>query len=254
MKLKLGLKLWSINSNLIVNAKKLIEQNIFQYIELTYIPQTSIAPFQIDVPYIIHITTEKHGLNIGDKRLVDKNFQIIEKCLNVADQLNANYLILHPGFGDIENTMMFLQEIEDKRILVENMPKIGMNNETLIGYSPEHIKRLIGRKFGFCFDLNHAIKASVSLHIPYKKYIKKFLEIQPKMFHISDGKITIEKDEHLHIGDGEYDFSYLLKLVIKSNSNMVTLETPRYNDSLYDDISNVNKLLNILKYLNSNKI
>jgi len=41
-------------------------------------------------------------------------------------------LILHPGFGSANDTIEFLNSINDKRILMENMPKVGLNNEEMI--------------------------------------------------------------------------------------------------------------------------
>ena len=243
MKIKFGLKLWSTNSKLLNEAKELIENGLFQYIELTLIPNTKIAPFlktKTKVPYIIHITTEKYGVNIADKEKEEFNLKTIDNCIEWADKLDAKYLILHPGFGLIGNAMKFLEMIEDKRILIENMPKVGLNNEKMIGYTPEQIKKLIDNKFGLCLDLNHVIKAAVSLRRPYKEFIKEFLRSNPKMFHISDGKLNNEKDEHLNIGEGDYDFGFLISCIKRSNSKYVTLETPRANsNSLKEDLKNL---------------
>ena len=223
-----GLKLWSTNSSLLIEAKKLLEKDIFHYIELTPIPNTEITPFlEAEAPYIIHITTERYGLNIADKEKKEFNLKTIDNCITWADKLDAKYLILHPGFGLIDNAIKFLTNIDDRRILIENMPKIGLNNEKMIGYTPEQIKKLVNERFGFCLDLNHAIKAAVSLNKDYKRFITEFLELNPKMFHISDGSLNNEKDEHLPIGEGDYDFEFLMNCIKKNESKYVTLETPR---------------------------
>ena len=246
MKIKIGLKLWSTNSNVLNEAKELIERGLFQYIELMPIPKTEILPFLdqlYNVPYIIHITTEKHGVNIADKNKEEYNLKTIDNCITWADKLNANYLILHPGFGLIDNAIEFLNKIDDKRILIENMPKVGLNDENMIGYTPEQIENLVGDKFGLCLDLNHAIKAAVSLKRPYKEFIEEFLKLKPKMFHIADGKLNSEKDEHLNIGEGDYDFEFLMSCVKDAKSKCVTLETPRTKlNSLEEDLNNLEKL------------
>ena len=248
IKIKFGLKLWSTNSNLLNEAKELIERGLFQYIELMPIPKTEILPFLdrlYNVPYIIHITTERHGLNIADKEKVEFNLKTIDNCLEWADKLNAKYLILHPGFGLIDTAIEFLRDINDKRILIENMPKVGLNGESMIGYSPEQIKKMMGKRFGLCLDLNHAIKAAVSLKVNYKLFIEEFLKLNPKMFHISDGKLNNEKDEHLNIGEGDYDFEFLMSCVKENKLKYVTLETPRLNqETLEADIRNINALKN----------
>lgn len=246
--IKIGLKLWSTNSNVLNEAKELIERGLFQYIELMPIPKTEILHFLdqlYNVPYIIHITTEKHGVNIADKNKEEYNLKMIDNCITWADKLNAKYLVLHPGFGSANDTTEFLKSINDKRILIENMPKVGLNNEKMIGCTPEQIKGLMDNKFGLCLDLNHAIKAAISLRRPYKEFVQEFLKLKPKMFHISDGKLNNEKDEHLNIGEGDYDFDFLMSCVKRNKFKYITLETPRNLNSFDNDINNLKKLINL---------
>lgn len=242
--MKFGLKLWSTDTELTDQAIHLIDEKIFDYIELFVVPDTRISPFIIDVPYAIHIPHEKFGVNISERSKKEYNLQKINESIRWADALNAKYLILHPGVGRMENTIDFLETIDDKRILIENMPKLGLRGEKMVGYAPKQIKSLMGDKFGLCLDLNHAIKASVSLRTSYKEFIEEFLKLQPKMFHISDGKLNDEKDEHLNIGEGEYDFEFLMSCVKEAKSEYVTLETPRTNLNSFDeDLKNLERLI-----------
>lgn len=246
MNIYYGLKLWSSNNDLLDDVAMLIKPNLFQYIELTPIPHTVIDPFlALDIPYIIHITTERHGVNIADKEKRGFNLEIINHCIEWADKLNAKYLILHPGFGAVDNAVEFLEEINDNRILIENMPVVGLDNESLIGYDSEQIKMLVGEKFGFCLDLNHAIKAAISLDTPYQEFIIELMKLSPKMFHISDGRLDQEKDEHLNIGEGEYDFKFLMGCIGNNDSKYVTLETPR--KSFDDDLVNLSCVQKIIQ-------
>lgn len=198
--MEFGLKLWSTNIDLIDRAIQLIEEHIFEYIELFVVPGSSINPFTIDVPYTIHAPHEKFGTNIGDRSRKHTTRNILES-VKWADQLNADHIILHAGHGTMENAQNLLNDISDKRFLIENMPKVGISDEKMIGYTPEQIKELIENNgMGVCLDFGHAIKASNSLGRDYKEYINTFLEMNPKMFHISDGTLNKEKDEHLSIG------------------------------------------------------
>ncbi len=242
--IKFGLKLWSLNYNLLDEARKLIEEGIFHYIELMPVPDTDIFLFQkMKLPYIIHIPHSSFGLNIADKRKEEFNLKTINQSIKWADKLSAKYLILHPGFGKIQTAKIFLEKIKDKRILIENMTKVGTNNEKMLGFTPEQIKELTGDRFGFCLDFNHAIKAAIALKKDYKKYIKDFLKLNPKVFHISDGSLKIEKDEHLNIGEGEYDFKFLADCVKENQSKYITIETPRNNlNSVEEDLKNVKNL------------
>lgn len=244
-----GLKLWSTNESTIETASELIEEGIFQYIELTPIPGTKIDPFlSYDVPYTVHITTERYGLNIAEPDKKDFNLELINNSLSWADQLNAEILVLHPGFGKLQDAMEFLEIISDSRILIENMPKEGLNNEKMLGYSLIQIRELIGSKFGFCLDLNHAVKAALSLGIDYKSFVEDFFSLQPSYFHLSDGRLTNCYDEHLTIGDGEYDFDFFCSHLHLGKDNNITLETPRVNLMSFDeDLNNLRKLGSFLR-------
>lgn len=242
--MKFGLKLWSVNTDLIDQAIHLIDENIFDYIELFVIPDSEINPFLIDVPYIIHIPHHRFGVNIGDATIKEYNLQKINESMAWADQLNAKYLILHAGHGSMQHGTDLLHELSDSRILIENMPKVGLDGEAMIGYSPEQIEKLIGdNDMGLCLDFGHAVKAALSLGIDYKEYVNDFMRFKPKVFHVSDGTLTEEKDEHLNIGKGEYDFGYFLQCVDDNPFGFVTVETPRnVQKSLDEDLLNINKI------------
>ena len=224
-------------------AHLLIEKGVFQYVELMPVPNTEIAPFlEYDFLYIIHVTTEQYGFNIADKEKKEVNMKIMDECMRWADKLDALYVILHPGFGSLDAALTFLELLDDKRILIENMPKVGLCNESMVGYTPLHISTLMGDTCGFCLDFGHAIKAARSAGREYKEYVREFLALEPTMFHLSDGALNTEKDEHLAVGDGSYDFAFLMKCV-QPPSIYVTLEIKRHADSLEEDVKSVEKLM-----------
>ena len=245
--MKIGLKLWSINTDLINQAVQLIEKKVFDYIELFVIPDSEIKPFLIDVPYIIHVPHEKFGVNIGDLASKKYNLQKINESIAWADQLNAKYLILHAGHGSMQHASDLLREVSDRRLLIENMPKVGLGGEAMIGYSPAQIEAMIGDNgVGLCLDFGHAVKAAKSLGREYKDVINDFLIFNPKLFHISDGDFETEKDSHLNIGSGSFDFEYFKHCVGNKRSKLMTLETPRDNQlSLDEDLKNLNILKSI---------
>ena len=245
--MKFGLKLWSINTNLIDQAVHLIDEKVFDYIELMVIPDSEIKPFLIDVPYIIHIPHEKFGVNIGDPAAKEYSLQKINESIAWADRLNAKHLILHAGHGSMQHATELLRGMSDSRLLIENMTKVGLGGEAMIGYSPEQIEDLIGDSdIGLCLDFGHAVKAAVSLGVEYKEYVKRFMELEPRVFHVSDGRLSGERDEHLGIGKGEYDIGFLMGCVERSELGLMTLETPKTKlESLDMDILNIR----ILKYM-----
>ena len=242
--MEIGLKLWSSNVDVLPQVEELINKDIFQFIELTPVPNTSIDPFlELKVPYVIHGSIDKFGFNLADKKKQDINFERMVECIDWVNAFRAKYCVIHPGYGLIDDALDFLNQFDDPRFLVENMPMCGLGDEKLIGFSPDQIKQLIGDKFGFCLDLNHAIKASISMGVDYKVFILDFLKLTPKLFHISDGKLNNYKDEHLAIGEGDYDFQFLNNCIEKNKSHLVTLETPRKNlYSLSEDLINSRRL------------
>ena len=235
--MKFGLKLWSINTDLIDQAVHLIDENIFDYIELMVIPKSDIKPFLIDVPYIIHIPHEKFGVDIGDPAAKEYTMQMINESITWADQLNAKHLILHAGHGSMQHATDLLCGLSDSRLLIENMPKVGLGGEAMIGYSPTQIKGMIGdNDMGLCLDFGHAVKAAVSLGVDYKEYVQGFVELKPRVFHVSDGWLDKERDEHINIGEGEYDFGFLMRCVMEMGADrLVTVETPKSNPKSLDD-------------------
>jgi len=50
----------------------------------------------------------------------------------------------------------------------------------------------------FCFDFGHAVCAANSLKKKPMEFIKEFLELKPRLYHLTDGFFKNEKDEHLH--------------------------------------------------------
>ena len=247
--MKFGLKLWSINIDLIDQAVHLIDEKVFDYIELMVIPDSEIKPFLIDVPYIIHIPHEKFGVNIGDPAVKEYSLQKIDESITWADKLNAKHLILHAGHGAMQHATDLLRGLSDSRLLIENMPKVGLDGEAMIGYSPAQIEVLIGDgDMGLCLDFGHAVKAAVSLGVDYKEYVQGFMGLVPRVFHVSDGTLSGERDEHLGIGEGEYDFGFFLHCINENPFRLTTVETPRNDGNLlYDDIQNINKI-NDLNY------
>ena len=243
--MKFGLKLWSINTDMIDQAVNLIEEGVFDYIELFVIPESEIKPFLIDLPYIIHIPHDKFGVNIGDLAVKECTLQKISESINWADRLNAKHLILHAGYGSMKSATDLLREVSDSRLLIENMPKVGLGGEAMIGYSPAQVEELIGDSdMGLCLDFGHAVKAAVSLGVDYTEYVQEFMKLEPNVFHVSDGTLGEERDEHLGIGDGEYDFDFFIGCA--EVKGMITVETPRVSKySLGEDVVNVKKLHNI---------
>ncbi|MBU0459923.1 MAG: sugar phosphate isomerase/epimerase, partial [Nanoarchaeota archaeon] len=132
--------------------------------------------------------------------------------------------------GKNENFIKFLKENQHSKIIIENMPKTGLNNELAIGYNPEQIKSFLELgSFNFCLDFGHAIKAAISLGLEYKSYITEFMKLNPTMFHLCGVKLDNEKDEHLNLDEGDFDLNYIIEIIKSSKAKRMTFEVPQLN-------------------------
>jgi len=235
--MKIGLKLWSTNKELFNKANYLYNNKEIDYVELYVIPGSFKSGInKLNMPTIIHAPHSGHKFNIANKSLLKSNMEKFEEVKKFAQELNALKIIVHPGYnGEIYSALKCLEKFNYENILIENMPVKGLHNENCLGYIPENIKWLLDIGFKFCLDFSHAYKAAVSLNLNAKKLIKSFLKLNPYMFHICDGNINNEFDEHLNLGEGNFDLKFIKNCI---GDKFVTFETPKKNN-LINDIKNI---------------
>lgn len=238
-----GIKIWSIDTGLLEDIERACREGLFQYAEISVIPGTISESFSsYQIPWVVHGVTDQFGLNIADPDSTE-NKRLLQISIEWADNLHAQLIVLHPGIGNIANACDFLSTIQENRICIENMPARGLHNELLVGAKPEEIISLIEGRFGFCFDINHAIKAAATYKVEYISFISKFSEIRPEIYHISDGDYQSEYDQHLSIGVGNYEFERIFAVLGINEGSRITLETPRSKTyGIVDDIENRNRL------------
>jgi endonuclease IV len=236
---KLGLKLWSTNLSYIKEIQRLYAFGVFDYIELFSVPETyeTISTWKsLKVPYVIHGPHYTKGLNFADKNCFEKNLQLVAQAQKFADELGAEIIIFHPGVsGDIDQTIFQLNKINDPRIVIENKPYFGIvDNIICNGSSPAEIEKILKQtNVGFCLDFAHAVFAANALKIDKIKFIEQFMQLEPKMFHVTDGQWDGVFDEHPNLGQGNFEFDKLKKFF--SPNSMITIETKHnYLDSLRD--------------------
>lgn len=236
---KYGIKLWTKNHDLYKEAVRLIKSGKADYVELTFFPgETKNIELLREVPVVIHSLTYTQGVCYSDSNF-EKNFRVMDETLKIADYLNVDKIIVHPDVGSKAHFIKFLKKYNDKRIVIENMPKKSLIGKPCLGFSPEQISEFKSTgPFGFCLDLGHAIKASLSENRDYKTYISSFLKLNPAIMHLCDGNLNVEEDEHLNLGEGGYDLEFIKKAISKNPNTQLTLEVPKIN-GLENDIRNI---------------
>jgi len=249
---KIGLKLHSINIALIPDALRLKKEGFFRYIELYIIPSTyeeSIDAWKdLDVLYVIHAPHSFHGVNLAQADKWETNLKHFNEARQFADDLGSDIIIVHGGNnGTFDETIRQISLFNEPRIALENKPKIGVLDEVCVGWSSNEFHRAAeaGVLSGTVLDFVHAACAANSAEIDKMKIIKEFTAFHPKVFHLSDGDASSEKDVHLNLGKGSLNLADFVSVI--SKGGLVTIETPRDpSRGLEDFISDVHFLRNIL--------
>jgi len=225
----------------------LIKHKKADFIELYIVPDksslNSLAALK-EVPVSIHSPHYNHDFNIFkiNKEKIDI-FQ--NKVIKAADYLNSKFIVLHAGVG--EDKKIFkenINKINDERIIIENKPKVGMDNVRCFGYSLEQLKFIkedCGLKI--CLDFAHAAESAYSQGIDYKFFWEMLIDkLEPNYFHLSDDFPNNENDEHLNMGDGKLDLKWIKKtlngLAQKQDIHLV-FETPKKGNDLKNDLDNI---------------
>lgn len=249
--MKIGLKLYSTDTELIPKAVPL-KNTYFNFIELYIIPgsyyKTIDAWKEFGVPYIIHAPHSFHDVNLAQANKWEANLLSYNETRLFADNLNSDIIIAHGGNkGSFDETIRQIKNIGDKRIVLENKPKLGLNNEICVGWSPAEFKKIFDEHIinGIALDFGHASCAALSSSVDVMDIVKALMFFNPRIFHLTDGHVESEKDTHLNLGKGNYNLREFVSVI--PNNSLVTIETPRNpSNNMEDFIEDVNYLKKLL--------
>ena len=182
---------------------------------------------------IIHAEHQFFGINPADASKEKENRKSVYFAQKIADRTSAEKIIIHPGHIEnrncsLENAISFFNKINDKRILMENLPP--MKNVKRLCMNLEDVKEFIEKTgAGLCFDVNHAIQAR-GFDKNYD-FIRDYLNLSPSHYHIGGQKP--EKD-HLCFSDSEIDLRKILEYYPESAE--ITLETEPVAEKFEKDL------------------
>ncbi|MDR0581181.1 MAG: sugar phosphate isomerase/epimerase [Holosporaceae bacterium] len=247
---KFGLKLWSANTDYYFDeARCLRADGVFSYVELYVIPDTLDTIWKwktLDIPINLHCPHFMHGFNLAEQEKEEFNRTIYNQVKRFADELNAGYIVFHGGVdGNIEETVRQLKAFHEPRALIENKPykpRPEVGGKMCRGSTVEEVEYILTEiGCGFCLDIGHVICSANSQKLDHWKYIEEFNKLEPKAYHLTDNFDDQEYDQHLHIGDGNFDIERILSFMRKDSK--VTIETKKdYKDSLRDFEKDINAL------------
>lgn len=252
--MKLGLKLWSINTDYYLEeAKKLYKEGWFDYIELYVVPNTTdcISKWkETGIPFTLHAPHFAHGTNLAKKEYEEINLKLFKEVKQFSKELNTKYTVVHSGIdGSIKETVRQLKLIKLDNMLIENKPYKAlpnkMNGKFCRGAKIEEIKYVMQEiGCGFCLDIGHAICTSNTLKLNPYEYLKEFNFLNPTCYHISDNEINTEYDAHMHFGKGNFNFKKIFDII--DTSKNIAIETKKdSNKNLNDFIEDVKWLKNL---------
>ena len=203
------------------------KENLFDYLELFVFPG-----------HTIHAPHFSQGCNLADKDKLHYNEMVYMQVNTYAKSLDAEYTVVHGGMdGSVEEIVRQLNIIKPYKMRIENKPYVAPRNPDKMvcrGATPEEIEYIMQNcKCEFNLDIGHAFCSAVSQGFNQFEYLERFLKLNPKSYHLSDGEFNNRIDIHYHLKDGDYDWDKIFKMLNK-NLNW-TLET------LTLDIRNINQ-------------
>jgi len=254
--MKLGLKIWSTNDYYIKEAQELFRKGIFDYIELFAVPQSEnfIKLWSsVEIPFILHAPHSLAGFNPAQSSKESKNFENLITLEEYRKALDPEYIIFHPGLdGTIKESIRQFRILKEKfpkihKIsLIENKPVKGLNGENCIGTTPKELDYLQKNTgMNLCLDIGHATCAANSIKANIWNFLRQFIELNPLIFHLSDGIINSEVDEHLNYGKGNFDLEKIISLL--PEDPIISIETNKTPDKKLNTFINDAMLLRNLR-------
>jgi sugar phosphate isomerase/epimerase/SAM-dependent methyltransferase len=249
---KFGLKLWSTNTDhYFEEAQRLYAAGVCSYVEIYVIPNTleTLDKWKtLGVPINLHCPHFLHGFNLAKRKKEEFNRAIYDQVKRFADELNSEYIVFHGGIGgNIGETARQLKAFREPRALIENKPhkpRPEINGIQCRGSTVEEIKYILAEVgCGFCLDIGHAICSANSQKLDRWKYLEEFNKLTPKVYHLTDNFDDQESDQHLHIGEGNFDMKRILSFI--KRDSRITVETKKNSEcNLSDFEEDVDFLVN----------
>jgi deoxyribonuclease-4 len=196
-------------------------------------------------PLVVHLTYLPN-LASADPRLYELSQDRLSRELALARELEADYLVCHPGHGPLEPASFrrvaraLAQAISmvppPPLVLLENTAGQGQE----LGWRPAHLKLIMdlsGVPLGLCLDTAHAYGAGYDLASP-GGVARLLAEIAQgpglgrlKMLHLNDSKASLgsRRDRHWHLGRGTIGLAGLRQFLAHPllRPEAAIMETPK---------------------------
>lgn len=197
----------------------------------------------LDKKIVIHSKHSKFGINPADSEKEKENINEIQISQKLADFCKSEIIIVHPGFIENktcskEQAIKIIKKITDKRIIIENMPK--MNNGIKLCSTPEETKEFLEKtNKGFCFDVNHAISSAFENNLDPYIYLEDFIKLNPTHIHLG-GQTLPNNVTHLALTESNIDLKKIIKLL--PDNSKICLEVTQNIEKTEEDLKLFRKI------------
>ena len=236
--MQIGIKLWSTNNFYIASVLSLKEKGYFDFIELYVVGnddtgQTVTQWECLGVPFLVHAPHFHDGFNPAERSLWKHNQALFARAQFFADRLHSPYIIVHGGvLGDELSVSEQLVRLGDSRIILENQPYRSLDGNICAVSSPNEMRRCMKEGgVGACLDITHAVEYALSTAQKYSDVINDFLNLEPKVIHLSGVDRFAHRDRHLHFKESTIDMKEILGLMRNKMPQFCTVETPKDSEA-----------------------
>ncbi|HEY7854799.1 MAG TPA: deoxyribonuclease IV [Terriglobales bacterium] len=196
---------------------------------------SGLRPLVVHANYLINLAGANSTFHTG-------SLTAFRGELERAIAIGAEYLVLHPGSGDVVKCVDSIRAASrgldwgSLQLLIENTPGAGQHLGGSFGQLGEILAGLDGLPVGVCIDTCHAWVAGYDL-VSAKGYAAAMDELHATVglgkvpvFHCNDAKAdrASHRDRHEHIGEGKLGKSVFRRLLRdpRLRAKAFILETP----------------------------
>lgn len=201
------------------------------FLEIMAVEGYDFSRFEgLGIPVNVHAEHSEFGVNLANPKKRDANLRALRFAQGVADMFKSKIIVVHSGL--MENIYCYagqvvkvLNQLGDKRVVLENQIPKKREGKKYLCSTPQEVAELMERTgLSFCLDFSHAQMAAAHAGINYMEMFRKFMELEPKYFHLCDGIVGRKEDMHLHLGEGNFPLDEIKKLLPRGAR--VCLEVP----------------------------
>jgi len=182
-----------------------------------------------------------------DKKIKEVTLDRFTKVIELALLFKPKTIVFHPGYekwkfnGNVD--LWFKSSLQTWRPLVKEAEALGLTLaiENVFEESPDSLKALLEKidstHFRFCFDTGHYHVFNKTPLLDWFNALSKYMvEV-----HLHDNHR--EMDEHLPIGEGNFDFDQFFKLLSQYRLKPIYTLEPHEEDHLWRGLEAVKKYI-----------